>query len=109
MAGWVEDEVCDQGGPAGLVHGPESGPVVAVEVLVEQQVVLPCGIVLQQVDATIDRSASVRPGEPNAYQPIGEVTGNLSQGQVVTGSGGVFDGEVGTEELVVLQQGPDDG
>ena len=108
MAGRVEEEVRDQGGPPGLVHGAESGPVVAVEVLVEQQVVLPRGVGLQQVDAAVDRSAAVRPGEPDAHQPIGEVTGDLPQGQVVTGSGGVFDGEVGTEELVVLQQGPDD-
>src|SRR3954470_16069421 len=39
--GWVEQQVGDQGGPPGLMHRPEAGTVVTVEVLVEQQVVLP--------------------------------------------------------------------
>ena len=44
------DHVGDQPGPAGLVRGAQPGAVVAVEVLVEQQVVFPGRVVLQPVD-----------------------------------------------------------
>src|SRR3954449_1151160 len=35
------DDVGDEAGPAGLVRGPEARTVVAVEVLVEDEIVLP--------------------------------------------------------------------
>ena len=48
MAGWVEEEVRDQGGPTCLVHGAESEAGFAVEILVEQQQVAPGRIVLER-------------------------------------------------------------
>src|ERR1035438_2537336 len=58
------DHIGDQPGPAGLVRGADRGAVVAVEVLAEDQVVLPGRIVLQQL----------RPAEagPAAIRPAGE-------------------------------------
>jgi hypothetical protein len=41
------DDAGDQPGPARLVAGAEPGAVVAVEVLVEQDLVLPLGIGLE--------------------------------------------------------------
>src|SRR6476659_11158262 len=55
----VDQQVRDQGGPPGLMHGTEPGAVVAVEVLVEQQVVLPRRVGLQAVDPAVAGSAAV--------------------------------------------------
>src|SRR5271166_5817629 len=41
------DQLCDHAGPTCLVAGPESRAVIAVEVLVEQDVILPVGIGLE--------------------------------------------------------------
>src|SRR6478735_137198 len=90
---WVDEEVRDQGGPAGLMHGAEPGAVVAVEVLVEQQVVLPPGIGLHAVDPAVDGPSTVRTGEPDTDQPVCQVSGDRTQCQLSARSGGVFDGE----------------
>src|SRR6476620_3076227 len=44
------DEVRDQAGPAGLVGGADASAGVAVEVLVEQQQVMPLGVGLELLD-----------------------------------------------------------
>src|SRR6478609_11867816 len=108
LPGWVDQQVGDERGPAGLVHRAETGSVVAVEVLVEQQVVLPRRVGLHLLDPAVDGSAAVRSGEPDADQPVREVTGDLPQRELLPGMGGVFDGELGAEKLVVLEQGADD-
>src|SRR6478735_4673240 len=78
----VQDQIGNQCGPTGLVHGAET--------------------------AAVDGSATVGSRDPDADQPVGEVSGNLAEGELLPRSGGVLDGELGTEELVVLQQRPDD-
>src|SRR4051812_24706371 len=49
----VEDQVGDERGPAGLVRRSQAGAVVAVEVLVEEEVVLPRGVALQALGAAV--------------------------------------------------------
>src|SRR5262249_59615716 len=46
LAVTAADQVRDHTRPAGLMGGTEAGRVVAVEVLAEHEVVLPCGVVL---------------------------------------------------------------
>ena len=41
------DQFCDHAGPTGLMAGPEARAVIAVEVLIEQDVVLPQWIGLE--------------------------------------------------------------
>src|SRR5882724_8203095 len=53
------DHVRDEPGPPGLVGGAEARTIVAVEVLMEQQVVAPPRIGLHPLDATETWSASV--------------------------------------------------
>ena len=53
------DQPGHQAGPPGLVRGAEPGPVVAVEVLVEEDEVPPVRVLLEQPDPAVDRR---RPG-----------------------------------------------
>src|SRR5689334_18554078 len=49
----------DDAGPAGLVAGAQAGTVVAVEILVEQQVIAPVRVVLEDLRAAVHRAAAV--------------------------------------------------
>ena len=69
----VPDQVGNQPGPPGLVRRTQPGPVVAMEVLVEQQVVLPGGVGLQPLDPAEARAPTVRPDEEDRYQAALEV------------------------------------
>jgi hypothetical protein len=60
------------------MSGAKSGSVVAVKVLIEEQVVFPGGVSLQKFDAPIDGPAAVRVRKPNADQPIGEIVGDVT-------------------------------
>ena len=53
------DGLGHQPGPAGLVAGAQPGAVVAVEVLVEEDVVAPVGIGLELLRAAVDGPPAV--------------------------------------------------
>ena len=53
------DQPGHQPGPTGLVRGAQAGAVVAVEVLVEQDVVPPVLVLLEDGGAAVDRAAAV--------------------------------------------------
>src|SRR3954451_1608925 len=63
------DQVGDEGGPARLMGGAEAGPGVAVEVLEEQQRVVPVGVGLQSLVVAEDRPAAARALRGDAHQP----------------------------------------
>src|SRR5215204_5765113 len=65
----VLDQRSDQSGPAGLVDGSESRAVVAVEVLVKQQIVAPVGIGLKRFLTAVDGPAPVRAALPDRREP----------------------------------------
>jgi len=100
----VEQQISHQRGPAGLVHGSQAGAVVAVEVLVEQQVVFPSWVGLHPFDASVDRPPAIQAGESNADQPIGKIPGNITQRQLLARSGWIFDREFRAKKLVILQE-----
>src|SRR5438309_1850972 len=52
------DQVGHEGRPAGLVAGAEASTVVAVEVFVEEEVIAPVGVRLEQVVAAEDRATA---------------------------------------------------
>ena len=87
LAGWVEDHVGHQGCPPGLVHGAQACAVVAVEVLVTKQGVLPRGVGVQPVDGAVDGSPAVGCGEPDGDEPVGEVRGDRPAGSAAGRSG----------------------
>ena len=91
----------------GLVRGAEPGAVVAVEVLVEHEVVLPRRVRLQPFDLPEARSAAVRPDDEQGDQALAQVVGDLAERERVPAAGRVLDLEVVAEEPVVALEGAD--
>ena len=56
----LPDHLRDEGGPAGLMAGAHTGTVITVEVLVEENVIAPVRIVLEELVLTVERSSAVR-------------------------------------------------
>src|SRR5215212_4478695 len=79
---WIEQQISNQSGPAGLMHGAETGAVVAVEVLIEQQVVFPRRVDLHELDTAVDGPPTIRGWEPYADQPISKIAGDVAQRQL---------------------------
>src|SRR5215469_90587 len=73
------DQPGNQASPPGLVRRAEPGPVVAVEVLVEQQEVAPVRIVLEQRLAAVYRPASVAAAHEGGDETAGQLLGNVEQ------------------------------
>src|SRR4051794_11131451 len=63
------DHAGDQSRPAGLVACPEAGPVVAVEIFIKEDVVLPVWIVLEFIHASIHRPLAVLIAQEYFLQP----------------------------------------
>src|SRR5262245_31808352 len=61
----------DNAGPAGLVAGAEAGAVVAVEVLVEEDVVAPVRVVLELLGAAVDRPTAAGVAPEDRRETIG--------------------------------------
>jgi hypothetical protein len=84
-----------------------AGAVVAVEVLVEQEVVFPRWVGLHELDTPVDRPPAVRTRKPDTDQPVGKITGDITQRQLLAGSGRIFDAEFMPKEFVVLAAEPE--
>ena len=54
--GKIVGQINDQTTPAGLVAGTNAGPIVTMEVLIKQEVILPVGVVLEGLLAAKDWS-----------------------------------------------------
>ncbi len=98
------DGVGDDAGPAGLVGGTQAGAVVAVEVLVEQQVVLPGRVGLEPLDAAEAGPAAVGADQEDRDQALAQVLGDLAERQLLPRPGRVLDLERVAEEAVVALQ-----
>ena len=65
------DELGHQRGPAGLVAGADAGAIVAMEILVKQDVVAPVRVVLEAFGAAIDRPAAFGIAQEEAGEAAG--------------------------------------
>jgi hypothetical protein len=102
------DHVGDHTRPAGLVGGTEAGRVVAVEVLAEDEVVLPRRIVLQPLDPAEAGPPAVGAGEEDRDQPVLQVSRDGVQRQPAPRAGRVLERELAAEEPVVALKAADD-
>ena len=59
----------DDSGPAGLVAGAEAGPVVAVEILVEQEAIAPVRVRLELPGLSIDRATALLVFQKDVPEP----------------------------------------
>ena len=100
------DDVSDNPRPTSLVGSPQPGPVVAMEVLVEKQVVLPCRVGLEALGAAEGRPAPFSIDEEDRREAVSQVMGDLLQRQLLPRAGRVLDLERVLEEAVVALEGP---
>ena len=98
----------DDAGPSGLVTRTQAGAVVAVEVLVEQEVITPVRVLLKFAGRSIERTPPVIVPQKDAGQPTRDFLGNLIQRHVPARARWTFDGEIIPVVAVILQEGPDD-
>src|SRR3954451_15201280 len=75
---WVHEAVVlhqrgDEAGPAGLVAGTQARAVVAVEVLVEEQVVAPVRVGFDLLGPAIDRPLAVLVPQEDPTEPVGDL------------------------------------
>ena len=90
----------DKAAPAGLMRRAEATPAIAVEVLVEQDIVAKMGIILQQSAAVEDRTPARGIPKEKPRQARGDVVSDLAQRHHTSRSGRAFQREVVTVERV---------
>ena len=88
------DQLSDHAGPSGLVAGSQTRSVIAVEVLEEQDVVLPLGIGLELLRTAIHRPPARFIPQEDSGQTIGDLAGYLEQVHQLARAGGALDFEV---------------
>src|ERR1700733_12520286 len=94
--------------PSGLMARTDAGSIVSMEVLVEQQMILPMGILLEFLDTSEDRATAVLVTQKDAAQPCRDISGNLEKVLLDARTGWAFDLEVIAVVSEVMQQRPDD-
>src|SRR5713226_5428606 len=98
------EKLGDHAGPARLVAGPQAGPVVAVEVLVEERQAAPVRVALELLGAAEDRAAPVRPREKEAVETPRDIRGHVPEAHEAARAGRARDLEVVAEEVMELLQ-----
>src|SRR5215467_4592022 len=101
------DKADDQSRPARLVTCAQSGTVVAVEILVEQEVVLPVGVLLELLGAPVHWPRPSFTAQKDARESARQLLRNLIERQVLSRAGRTLDLEVIAVELVQVQQRAD--
>src|SRR5205823_4438469 len=92
LSGLLE-QLRDQPRPARLVIRAHTRAVVAVEVLVEEQVVAEVRIALQLLRLAERRPAAVSIAQEEGGKPPRDLRGHLRQRELPARAGGKFDGE----------------
>src|SRR5215471_14576244 len=93
--------------PPGLVACPQSGTVVAVEILVELNVITPMGILLKFLYTPIHRPSTVLPLPEDVGQAARDFLGDLIEVHLSAGVGRALDGKIIAVVGVVLEKGAD--
>src|SRR5262245_36330005 len=82
----------------------EAGAGVPVEVLVEQQVVAPVGVVLKLADTVIEPPTSTFAAGEETDHPIGEIARHIARRESRTGRGRCLNLQRRSERLVELDE-----
>src|ERR1700730_16672860 len=73
------DQLCDETGPAGLMVGAESGPIVAMKVFVKQNKIFPKRITLKDLHSTNSGTTAIRIAKENMNEPAGNFSRHLPE------------------------------
>ena len=104
--GEVFEAARDQQGPA-LKAGTEAAPGVAVEVLVEHDVVTEVRVGGKQRIVTVEWAPAARVGQKEAGQTTRQLAGDRFQGHPAAGAGRALDLQRVAVEVVIALQGLD--
>src|SRR6185436_21196523 len=83
----TRDEPC----PSGLVVCTETGSIVAVEILVEKDVIAPMRVLLESCQSSIDWPFPFAIAQKNAGQPAAEFLCDLEKRHIHSGTGRTLD------------------
>ena len=97
----------DEGGPAGLVAGPDAPARVPMEVFGKEHEILPVRIVSKFGDTSMAGATTVLIGKKYLHQPSGYLLGNLLETEQSAGPGGALHPEAVTVEVVIPLKGLD--
>lgn len=88
------DELGHEPGPAGLMAGAQSRPVVAVEIFVKEDVIAPMGIGLELLCAAVYRTPAALIAQEDPSEPVGDLLAHLEEVHHLSRPCGAFDLEV---------------
>src|ERR1700722_14599753 len=100
------DQFSHQAGPSGLMAGPEAGTIVTVEVLEEQDVVLPLWVSLELLRTTVNRATAGFIPQKSAGETMGNFPRYLEEVNQLARAGGALNLEVVSVIRVERQQSP---
>src|SRR5262249_27863455 len=97
------DEISDEARPSRLMTGAAAGAVLAVKVLVKQQMVAPVRIALEFLRRAVDPTAAVRRAREESDQPIGNLLRHVARRERMVRPGG-RDGELRLQSRVEFHE-----
>src|SRR5215469_12351620 len=98
------DQTRNQSGPAGLMARAEARTVVAVEVLVEEDVVAPVRVGLKLLRAAVDSTTALGVTQEDALEARGQLAAHLEEIHEFSGARGTLDLEIVAVVQVVLDE-----
>src|SRR5277367_4567579 len=102
------NQLCNHAGPPGLVTRSQTCAVIAVEILVELDVILPLGIGLEFLYLSVNRSPARRIAQEDPRQPIGNFSRYLKEVHQIARSRWTLDFEVVSVIEIERQEGADE-
>ena len=84
----------DHTGPSGLVAGPEAGPVVAVKLLIKQEVITPVRVIWKLSSTTVNRAIPVLIFQEDTSEPAANLFSHLIPRNSLSRTGGALTGEL---------------
>ena len=102
------EEDSDETRPPGLVAGPKSRAIVAVEVLVKEDEIAPVRIVLEFFRSSVDRASPLGIPQEDAGETTRDLLGHFKQRHLPAGARGTLHLELVAVESIEVEQRADD-
>src|SRR5215831_3052005 len=93
--------------PTGLMACTQSSPVVAMEVFIEEDVILPVRVLLEFPRSAVDWASAVFVAQENGCQSSRDLFCDFEQSQIVSGTSRALHFELISIKLIQVQQTPD--
>lgn len=96
VGGWIDlpsvvNDLCNQTSPAALVGGTQAAAGIAVEELVEPEVILPVLVKVEEVRLGIDGAAALVVAGKEMLHSVLKLLGDMAQVHVIARAGGTLD------------------